>query len=75
MYVTRQKNKLVLTALIEEENKLLDALYAAYNAFEDVYYPKLYIPDPNSSDNHLTEDYNKQQCLVPQNSNPVREFP
>ena len=31
MYVTRQKNRLVITALIEEENKILDALYAAYN--------------------------------------------
>ncbi len=31
MYVTRQKKRLVITALIEEENKILDALYAAYN--------------------------------------------
>lgn len=75
MYVTRQKNRLVITALIEEENKILDALYAAYNAFEDIYYPKMYIPDPNSLDKHLTEDCNKQQCPALQNSTRLQESP
>ena len=76
MNVTRpKKNRLVITALIEDEIKILDALYAAYNAFEDVYYPKIYFPDPNSSDNHLAEDDNKQQCRAPQNSNLPQEFP
>lgn len=76
MNVTRpKKNRLVITALIEDEIKILDALYAAYNAFEDVYYPKIYFPAPNSSDSHLTEDYNKQQCRAPQNSNLPQESP